>query len=230
MRELIRQFIKTCADVLPIHEPIYEFGSLQVPGQEGFADLRPIFHNKKYVGADIQEGPGVDVILNLHSIDLPSESVGSVLVLDTLEHVAFPQQAIKEIYRILNKNGILIITSGMKMPIHNYPYDYWRFTPDGFKILLESFASSFVDFAGEDDFPHTVVGVGFKSPISENILNEFIKKCKAWKEYWSNSSVIGWRQYWDNPSIGMWKKIVRMSTPPILLPVLLKIYKRIKRT
>jgi hypothetical protein len=38
MRESIKEFVKICAETLPIIEPIYEFGSLQVPGQEGFAD------------------------------------------------------------------------------------------------------------------------------------------------------------------------------------------------
>jgi hypothetical protein len=47
MRESIKQFVEIVADMLPILEPIYEFGALQVPGQEGFADLRPIFAGKK---------------------------------------------------------------------------------------------------------------------------------------------------------------------------------------
>lgn len=50
MRESIKQFVKVVADTLPILEPIYEFGSLQVPGQESFADLRPFFPSKEYVG------------------------------------------------------------------------------------------------------------------------------------------------------------------------------------
>ena len=57
MRESIKEFVKIVSETLPIPEPIFEFGSLQVPGQEGFADLRPIFPNKKYIGCDIREGP-----------------------------------------------------------------------------------------------------------------------------------------------------------------------------
>jgi SAM-dependent methyltransferase len=113
MRELIRQFVETCAQTLPISEPICEFSSFQVLGQEDLADLRPFFPGKKYVGADMREGPGVDIILNLHHIDLPSDSIGTVLVMDTLEHVEFPRKAIKEVHRILKPHGILIISSVM---------------------------------------------------------------------------------------------------------------------
>lgn len=178
MRESIKQFVKICAETLPISEPIYEFGSLQVHGQEGFADLRPLFPGKKYIGADMREGSGVDIVLNLHHINLSLESVGTVLILDTLEHVEFPRKAIEEIYRILKPCGILIISSVMNFPIHDYPYDYWRYTPEAFKSLLKPFTFSFVDLAGESNFPHTVVGIGFKASISENVIREFKKKIK----------------------------------------------------
>lgn len=75
MRESIKEFVKICAETLPIIEPVYEFGSFQVPGQEGFADLRPFFKGKKYIGTDVRDGPGVDVLVDLHNINLPADSV-----------------------------------------------------------------------------------------------------------------------------------------------------------
>lgn len=184
MRESIKQFVKICAETLPILEPIYEFGSLQT--QEEFADLRPLFPGKKYVGADMRRGPGVDIILNLHHLNLPSESVETVLLLETLEHVEFPRKAIKEIHRVLKPNGILIMSSVMDYPIHDYPHDYWRFTPEAFGSLLKSFNSSFVDFCGESYFPHTIIGIGFKGSMPENIPDEFMRRFKYWKKYWNN--------------------------------------------
>jgi len=101
MRKSIKQFVQICTETLSIEDPIFEFGSFQVPTQIGFADLRPLFPNAKYIGADMREGPGVDMVLDLHDIALPSNTVGTFLLLDTLEHVEYPRQAIKEIYRIL---------------------------------------------------------------------------------------------------------------------------------
>jgi SAM-dependent methyltransferase len=163
MRPSIKKYVKICGETLPIQEPIYEFGSMQVSGQEGFADLRPYFPGMKYIGADMSQGTGVDVILDLHNINLPSESVGTVISCDTLEHVEFPRKALTEIYRILKPNGVLIITSVMLYNIHNAPNDYWRFTPEGFKSLLSQFQSSYVDWNGKKENPHTVVGIGSKT-------------------------------------------------------------------
>ena len=184
MREHIRQFVQMCAETLPISEPIFEFGSLQVPGQEGFADLRAFFPSREYVGADFQNGPGVDRILDLHEIDLPTGSVGTALLLETLEHVEFPRKAVAEVYRVLRPEGLLIASSVMNYPIHGFPSDYWRFTPAAFESLLRPFPRRFVDFAGRADFPHTVVGIGLKRATSNEGFDLFEGRYRRWKTQW----------------------------------------------
>jgi len=159
----------------------------------------------------MRAGSGVDVILNLHSIDLPSNSVGTVLILDTLEHVEFVRKAVEEAHRILKPNGIIVISSVMNFPIHDHPYDYWRFTPEAFKSLLRPFSSSFVDFAGASTFPHTVVGIGVKGSISKDTLDKFVKRVKYWKTHHGNPFLV---------------KLTRII-PPILLPILFVIYRKI---
>lgn len=213
MRQAIRDFAVIASTSFTINEPIYEFGSLQVPGNEGSADLRPLFPGKEYVGADMREGLGVDMLLNLHNIDLPSESAGTVFCLDTLEHVEYPHRALEEIYRILKPNGIAIISSTMDFPIHDFPYDYWRFTPQAFSSILKSFSYSFVGLAGFERFPHTVVGIGFKGTAPK--LDEFTRKYKQWqkKHYYANRYSV--------------KQIVKLLTPPIFFPVLYRTYRAI---
>jgi hypothetical protein len=184
MRQLIREFVRIVVGTLPIHEPIYEFGALQPPGQEEFADMRNFFPGKEYIGCDMQEGPGVDKVLNLHDIDLPSETAGCGLILDTLEHVEFVRRAVEEAYRILKPEGILVISSQMDCPIHAYPDDYWRFTPSAFKSLLKPFKSSFVNLAGDEWLPHTVVGIGFKGSVEKIQLDDFKKKFEDWQKQW----------------------------------------------
>ncbi len=203
MRESIRQFAEIVSRTLPIEEPIFEFGALQLPGLEGVADLRPLFPGKEYVGCDMREGTGVDRVLNLHSIDQASDSVGTVISLDTLEHVEFPHKALQEIHRILKPDGIVVISSVLHFRIHATPYDYWRFTPHGFASLLSPFASSFVGFAGLERFPHTIVGIGFKGQPYP--LDDFRKEFEQWK--------IRWRK----PKGDSWKDVANQFVPPILL-------------
>ena len=179
MRQSVKTFVKICSENLPIKEPIYDFGSLQVGGQEGFADLRPYFTGKKYIGCDMRVGVGVDLILNLHDIELPDSYAGTVLLIDTIEHVEYVRKAMSEIYRILADDGILIMTAATLFHIHDFPYDYWRFTPEGVRSLLQDFAYSFVDYTGEDLNPHCVIGVGFKKP--HEITDKFLEEINRWK-------------------------------------------------
>jgi SAM-dependent methyltransferase len=213
MRQTIRDFVSIAASSLPIKEPIYEFGSLQVRGQEGFADLRPLFPGREYVGADMRQGTGVDKVLDLHDIDLPSESVGTVLCVDTLEHVEYPRKALEEIHRILKPDGIAVISSVMCFPIHHPPFDYWRFTPEAFRLILKPFRCSFVGFAGDERFPHTVVGIGFKGAVPQ--LSEFNRRYEHWQSQQMLEANL--------------KRIAKLIVPPVFLPVFSRIYRLTQR-
>ena len=180
MRQIVKDLVSIIVDTMPIKEPIYEFGSLQVPGQEGFADLRPYFPNKGYIGADLCEGPGVDQILDLHGLDIPMQSVGTALCLDTLEHVERPYVALSEIHRVLHPNGIAVVSTVLNYTLHNYPGDYWRFSPEGLKLIMKPFPQLFIGYAGWEEFPHTVIGVGFKGHTPD--LSEFKDRYEQWKK------------------------------------------------
>ena len=109
------------------------------------------------------------------------------MFLDTLEHVEYPRKALKEIHRILDDDGVVIISSVMNFPIHDYPNDYWRFTPNGFISLLSEFQSSFVGSCGADaSFPQTIVGIGFKRNHPD--LTSFQEAFKKWEN--SNNSLM----------------------------------------
>lgn len=203
MRKSILDLVRLAIDSLPFAEPIFEFGALQVAGQEGFADLRPLFSGREYVGCDLRAGPGVDRVLDLHRLDLPTGSVGSALCLDTLEHVEFPHRAVAEIHRVLRPGGLLLMTSVMDFHIHSHPHDYWRFTPEAFRSLLRPFAQVIVGFAGRRTFPHTVVGVGVKDePMRLDALEE---------------QLLAWRKRWWNPKGRSWETMLLQLTPPVLL-------------
>ena len=202
MRKSIRSFVQMISETLPVPEPVYEFGALQVEGQEGFADLRPLFPGKQYVGCDMREGPGVDVVADLHDLTLESGCAGTVLMMDTLEHVEFPWKAMEGVHRVLRDGGLLVMSSVMNFPIHAHPNDYWRFTPEAFRSLMRDFPVAHADFAGDDEFPHTVVGVARKS--TEPLPPEFFAGLERWKRQW---------YFLEGNS---WRNRKKMFLPPIL--------------
>jgi SAM-dependent methyltransferase len=166
MRSNVKLFVKIVSEVFDLAEPLYEIGSLQVPGQEDFADLRKYFPGKTYIGCDLQDGIGVDRIEDVQSLSLEDEVAGTVLMMETLEHVEHCRQAMNEVYRVLREGGVLVVSSAMYFPVHEFPADYWRFTPEGLDALLKRFTTRVVGWQGTPKFPHTVYGVAFKSNSS----------------------------------------------------------------
>lgn len=213
MRSSVRDFVLRVTRTIPAIDPVYEFGSFQVAGQEQLADLRSLFRGRPFVGCDMRPGRGVDRILDLHDVDLPDASVGTVLCLDTLEHVEYCRKAVDEMYRILTPNGALLLSSVLDFPIHDYPCDYWRFTPQAFKSLLNKFETALVWSLGPRLFPHTVIGLGLKGTLPDSVGDRLLLEMEQWETLnrppnWKNLAkkilpplvVTGWkhlkRQHW----------------------------------
>ncbi len=159
MRDNVREFISTAARAFAFPEPMLEIGSRPADGQEEIADLRPVFPGKAYVGSDYQGGVGVYVLLDTHRLGVRNEAVGSVIAMDTAEHVQDPLLMLRDIHRILRSDGIVVMSSHMNFPIHNYPFDYWRYTPAALDLLVRQFEVRAVLSQGNPLFPHTVFAI-----------------------------------------------------------------------
>ena len=63
---------------------------------------------------------------------------------------------------MVKPGGICVISSVMLFGIHGYPNDYWRFTPEGLRVLLGEFDDVSVAGMGEPESPVFVFGIGAK--------------------------------------------------------------------
>ena len=100
------------------------------------------FNNIKRVTLDINSNNKPDIvadICDLSSID--SNSYDYVVMLEVLEHVHSPDLALKEINRVLKKKGVLFLTTPFLFPAHDEPYDFYRYTKYGLKLLCKKFDS-----------------------------------------------------------------------------------------
>jgi SAM-dependent methyltransferase len=183
VRDIVRRFAEDVAANFTIVEPLVEIGARAAEGQEDVADVRSIFGAAEHVGCDIQPGPGVDRIEDIHALSFEDDSVGTVVCLDTLEHVANPIKALQEIHRVLKPGGLVAMSSVMFFVIHAHPWDYWRFTPEGFALLLDPFESKLVLANGWSEMPESVFGVGVKGP-SPDLSPDRLPTIAAMGEDW----------------------------------------------
>lgn len=188
MRGPVRDFCVDVVEHLPITEPVIEIGSRPAAGQEEIANLRQLFPGKEFIGCDVQDGVGVDRIEDVHRLTFADASVGTVVCLDTLEHVADPLRAVREMHRVLKPGGVCAISSVMFFPIHAHPWDFWRFTPEGFALLLDPFNSKLVMSQGFDLLPESVLGVGVKGNLDLN--RDLFPRSSATAQNWARGRPV----------------------------------------
>ena len=164
MRDHNKAFCRLAAETFPCPGPVYEFGSYQVEGQVDYADLRSLFAGKEFVGCDMRPGPGVDRVEDVSAMTLADETAGTVLCIETFEHVFEVRRAFDEVYRVLKPGGLFVITSPLNFRIHGYPDDYWRMTPNCLRRMLGTYGGRLTGSQGYHKFPHSVMGLGIKGP------------------------------------------------------------------
>ena len=182
MREHVRSFVAAAAETLALAGPVFEFGSYQVEGQQSRGNLRPLFTGRGYLGCDLRPGPGVDRIEDLARLSLSDSVAGTVVCVDTLEHVLEARRAVDEMIRVLAPGGVLLVAVPFAFHIHHHPHDYWRLTPACVSELLAPLAASLVGSQGDESSPHTVYGIGCRAPVPAHFAGAVPRFLAAFEE------------------------------------------------
>jgi len=61
-----------------------------------------------------------------------------VICEQVLEHVVDPLTAVDTLRRMCRPGGCVFVGTPFLVRLHDHPGDYWRFTPDGMRILLRA--------------------------------------------------------------------------------------------
>lgn len=94
----------------------------------------------RYIGLDLEDNPihdnRPDITWQDGRIPLHDGSVDCALCTEVLEHCPDPEAVLKEICRVLSPNGLLVLTVPFLWPLHEVPYDEYRYTPFSLKRHL----------------------------------------------------------------------------------------------
>jgi ubiquinone/menaquinone biosynthesis C-methylase UbiE len=141
------QWVVAIAEKLPADTRILDLGA-------GGGRYRALFKHCDYKAQDFGQykgsGEGVlkerwyyeelDYVCDASSIPVPNNSFDAVLCTEVLEHVPEPIKVLKEIGRIVTKNGRAFISAPLGSGLHQQPYHFYGgFTPHFYKRFLEEF-------------------------------------------------------------------------------------------
>ncbi len=127
---------------------VLEVGSAR-PADAWWADIQSQLgmQDEEWTGVDMQESDCTDIVCDLtwdlygitrepHPLGRASGSFGSCVCAETLEHVTDPAAFLQSVYSLLRPGAWIVITTPFAFPVHGFPRDYWRFTPQGLELLL----------------------------------------------------------------------------------------------
>ena len=91
-----------------------------------------------YSGFDIEAGPNVDVVGDAHALSRSYESArfDAVMAFSVLEHLLMPWKFIIELNRVLKPGALGLFTTHQCWPLHDEPWDFWRFSDTAWAGLL----------------------------------------------------------------------------------------------
>ncbi len=146
-----------------IGKEVIEVGSYNMHGSlRGYVESQV---PAKYIGVDIQEGEGVDIICRAEDIveKFGEENFDIVISTETFEHIKDWKSAISNIKNICKPNGIILITTRSKGYLyHPSPNDYWRYEIKDMKYI---FSDCIIEKLEEDSSPRPGVFLKARKPV-----------------------------------------------------------------
>ena len=127
------------------------FRTLQQPGFDRVLEVgsrarsniirKDLFKGKQYTGADVLNGPNVDVVADAHSLSdfFQPESFDALYSISTFEHLAMPWKVALEVNKVLRTGGLGYFVTHQTVGMHDLPWDFWRYSDTSWNSLFNEY-------------------------------------------------------------------------------------------
>jgi hypothetical protein len=105
----------------------------------GSSSKRALFPGaRSYTGFDYYPDANTDVVGDAHKLAqyFGKQRFDAIFSLSVFEHLAMPWVVAMEINKLLEVGGLTYHASHFAWPLHEVPWDFWRFSDEGMKVLF----------------------------------------------------------------------------------------------
>ena len=140
-REPILRLMQEAANATPSGSKVLDAGAGQQPYKELFGHCEYVAQD--WSGSLYGADELADIVAPIENLPVEDGAFDAVLCTQVLEHVAEPAQSLRELARVLRPEGTLWLSVPLAWPLHEQPYDFFRYTNHGIAHLLDG--AGFVD-------------------------------------------------------------------------------------
>jgi len=100
------------------------------------------------------------------------EKVNLVCIFEVLEHTKNPSLAIKNIYNLIEKESVVLLSTPFIFNIHDEPNDFYRFTKYGLKEIFKEFSE--VEIKEKNGWLESIFVIIMRIKKSKSFLNKIL--------------------------------------------------------
>jgi len=122
-----------------------------------------------YVGMDVHAGPNVDVVGDAHHLSrCVNRRFDFMFSISVFEHLLMPWKVALEMNKTLNDGGKALIISHPSWPLHETPWDFFRFSKDSWHGIF-NVHTGFRVVDAQYQFQASIVSVFSNAPHLDNM-------------------------------------------------------------
>lgn len=149
-----------------------------------------LFHACEVVCSDVHLQLGADCVIDAHEIPFPDGFFDLVFAAQVLEHTMNPWKVAQEVQRVTKIGGRIQMEVPQNYPYHGQPYDFFRFTFTGLRVLFEQCS---VAKASITESNAAMVGV----TLGNYMMNLSAQKYYRQGALFLSRFLFGWLKYLD---------------------------------
>ncbi|MGU3363095.1 methyltransferase type 11 [Methylobacterium sp. M6A4_1b] len=143
--------------------PLLEIGSRARSGNS----YRSLFPEAcEYTGLDITAGPNVDIVGDAHELRKHiDKNFRYIFSISVFEHLLMPWKVAIEMNGVMHDGGFAYIQSHHGWPLHEEPWDFWRFSSNSWNGLFNEHTGFEVIASGYDLSAMVIPDINFGGPL-----------------------------------------------------------------